>query len=92
MAQAMNETKSTETDKLIAYFEKQTEFDILKGRKAYFRNWDHQLMQEAYTFTVKPKGQAKDKQDFLKFGDALPAAGEPLEALAPPKSENACKM
>ncbi len=37
MAQAMNETKSTETDKLIAYFEKETQFDILKGRKGYFR-------------------------------------------------------
>src|SRR6201997_409277 len=31
MAQAMNETKSTNTDKLIAYLEKETEFDILKG-------------------------------------------------------------
>ncbi len=37
MAQAMNETKSTDTDKLIAYFEKETQFDILKARKAYFR-------------------------------------------------------
>ena len=36
MAQAMNETKSTDTDKLIAYFEKETEFDILKARKALF--------------------------------------------------------
>src|ERR1700710_2942094 len=53
MAQAMNETKSTDTDKLIEYFEKETQFDILKARKAYFRNWDHQLVQEAYTFTVK---------------------------------------
>ena len=33
MAQAMNETKSTDTDKLIAYFEKETEFDILKARR-----------------------------------------------------------
>ena len=66
MAQAMNDTKSTDTDKLIAYFEKQTEFDILKGRKGYFRNWDHQLIQEAYPFTVKPKGQAKDKWDFSR--------------------------
>ena len=56
MAQAMNETKSTDTDKLIAYFEKETQFDILKARKAYFRSWDHQLMQEAYPFTVKAKG------------------------------------
>src|SRR4029078_2711574 len=72
MAQAMNEPKSTETDKLIAYFEKQAEFDILKARKGYFRAWDHQLIQEAYPFTVKPKGQARDKWDFLQFGAAVP--------------------
>ena len=72
MAQAMNETKSTDTDKLIAYFEKETQFDILKGRKGYFRAWDHQLMQEAYPFTVKAKGKAKDKWDFLDARAAIP--------------------
>ena len=78
IAQAITETKSTESDALIAYFEKQTQFDIMKSRKAYFRAWDHQLVQEAYPFTVKPKGQAKDKWDFLKFGEAVPA--QALEA------------
>ena len=34
MAQAMNETKSTDTDKLIAYFEKEAQFDILKAARA----------------------------------------------------------
>ncbi|NML42221.1 ABC transporter substrate-binding protein [Ramlibacter sp. G-1-2-2] len=92
LAQAMNEAKSTDSDKLIAYFESEAQFDILKARKAYFRSWDHQLMQEAYPFTVKAKGQAKNDKDFLKFGDALPAPNQPLELLAPPKSENACKM
>jgi branched-chain amino acid transport system substrate-binding protein len=92
LAQAMTETKSIDSDKLIAYFESEAQFDILKARKAYFRSWDHQLMQEAYPFTVKPKGQAKDKFDFLKFGDPVPAPNQPLELLAPPKSENACKM
>ena len=92
LVQAMKETKSTDTDKLIAYFESEAQFDILKARKAYFRSWDHQLMQEAYPFTVKPKGQSKHKQDFLQFGEAVPAANEPLEKLAPPKSESACKM
>jgi branched-chain amino acid transport system substrate-binding protein len=92
MAQAMEATKSTDSEKLIAYFESEAQFDVLKSRKAYFRSWDHQLMQEAYPFTVKPKGQAKNKQDFLQFGEAVPAANEPLEKLAPPKSENACKM
>jgi len=90
MAQAMNETKSTDTEKLIAYFEKQTQFDILKARKGYFRSWDHQLIQEAYPFTVKPKGQAKDKWDFLQFGAAVPAANQPLEIINPSKDQNTC--
>jgi branched-chain amino acid transport system substrate-binding protein len=92
MAQAMNETKSTDSEKLIAYFESEAQFDILKARKAYFRSWDHQLMQEAYPFTVKAKGQAKDKWDFLKFGEAVPAPNQPLEMLAPTKAESVCKM
>ena len=90
MAQAMNETKSTDTDKLIAYFEKETQFDILKGRKGYFRSWDHQLMQEAYPFTVKAKGKAKDKWDFLELGGAISAANESLEVIALTKQQNPC--
>jgi branched-chain amino acid transport system substrate-binding protein len=92
MAQAMNATKSTDTDKLIAYFESQAEFDLLKGRKGYFRSWDHQLVQEAYSFTVKPKGRAKDKWDFLLFSAAVPAPNQPLEIINPAKDQNACNM
>ena len=92
MAQAMNAAKSTDTDKLIAYFESQAEFDLLKARKGYFRSWDHQLIQEAYPFTVKAKGQAKDKWDFLQFGAAVPASNQPLEIINPPKDQNACVM
>ena len=92
MAQAMNETKSTETDKLIAYFESGATFDILKARKGYFRSWDHQLMQEAYPFTVKPKGQAKDQWDFLELGQAVPGPNESLEVLSITKEQNTCVM
>ncbi|MCU0937556.1 MAG: ABC transporter substrate-binding protein [Burkholderiaceae bacterium] len=92
LVQAMNETKSIDSEKLIAYFESEAQFDILKARKGYFRSWDHQLMQEAYPFTVKPKGQARDKWDFLKFGEAVPAPNQPLELLAPTKAENTCVM
>ena len=92
MAQAINETKSTDTNKLIAYFEKGSEFDILKGRKAYFRAFDHQLMQEAYPFTVRAPGQAKDKWDFLALGQAVPNANESLEVLAMTKEQNPCSM
>jgi branched-chain amino acid transport system substrate-binding protein len=92
MAQAMNETKSTDTEKLIAYFEKESQFDVLKGRKGYFRSWDHQLIQEAYPFTVRSKGQAKDQWDFLELGAAVPGANEPLEVINPTKEQNACTM
>jgi len=91
-AQAMNEAKSTDTDKLIAHFEKGTEFDILKARKGWFRSWDHQLMQEAYPFTAKPKGKAKDKWDFLAFGDPVPGPKDSLEVLATTRQENTCTM
>jgi branched-chain amino acid transport system substrate-binding protein len=92
MAQAMNETKSTHTDTLIAYFEKETQFDILKARKAYFRSWDHQLVQEAYTFSPKPKGEAKDKWDLITLGAAVPAPNEPMEVLNPTKEQNPCAL
>jgi len=92
MAQAMSETKSTDTEKLIAYFEKEAKFDILKARSGYFRSWDHQLMQEAYPFTVRPKGQAKDKWDFLALGQAVPGANESFEVLSVPKEQNTCVM
>jgi branched-chain amino acid transport system substrate-binding protein len=92
MAQAIGETKSTETDKLIAYLENESEFDILKARKAHFRHWDHQLMQEAYPFTVKAKGEAKDQWDFIALGPAVPDANEPLDSLAPTREQNPCSL
>ena len=92
VAQAMNEAKSTDTEKLIAHLEKGSEFDLLKLRKGYFRAWDHQLMQEAYPFTAKPKGKARDKQDFLAFGEAVPGPKDSLELLATTKQDNTCVM
>jgi branched-chain amino acid transport system substrate-binding protein len=92
MAQAMNETKSTDTDTLIGYFEKETQFDILKARKAYFRKWDHQLVQEAYTFSPNPKGHAKDKWDLITLGAAVPGPNEPMEVLNPTKEQNPCSL
>lgn len=92
IAQAMNETKSTDSATLIAHFEKQTEFDIMKGRKGYFRNWDHALVQEAYPFSVKPKNEMKDQWDMLTLGPAVPAAGVSLETIFPTKEQNPCSM
>ena len=92
MAQTINETKSTDTAKMIAYLESEAKFDILKGRQGYFRSWDHQLMQEAYPFTVKAKGKAKDQWDMLELGGAIPAPNESLESIALTKEQNPCSM
>ena len=90
MAQAMAEAGSAETPALIEYLESGAEFDILKDRPAYFRPWDHQLIQEAYPFTVKPEGEAADEYDMIVLGDAVPAASEPLEGIYPTAEQNAC--
>ena len=92
IVQAINETKSTDSAKLIEYFEKGAQFDILKARKGTFRDWDHQLLQEMYTVSPKPKAAVRDKWDFMALGPAVPGANEPLESIAPTREENACKM
>ena len=92
LAQAMTETKSTDSETLIAHLEKQSQFDIMKGRKAYFRSWDHQLVQEAYPFTVKPKNEMKDQWDMLVLGAAIPTSNAPLESIYPNKEQNPCTM
>ena len=85
MAQAMNETKSTDTDKLIAYFETEAQFDILKARKGYFRSWDHQLMQEAYPFTSSPRARPRTSGTSCSSARPCPAPNQPLEILDPTK-------
>lgn len=92
MAQAMNAVKTTDSLKVVEYFEKGADFDILKSRKGYFRDWDHQLMQQMYTLTPKKKGEARDKWDFLKLGPAVPNANEPLEIIAPTRQDNSCSL
>ena len=92
MAQAMNAVKTTDSLKVVEYFEKGADFDILKSRKGYFRDWDHQLLQQMYTLTPKKKGEARDKWDFLKLGPAVPNDNEPLEIIAPTRLENTCSL
>ena len=92
MARAMSETKGTDNEKLIAYFEKEPKFDLLKTRMGYFRNWDHQMQQEAYTFTVKKPGTYTEAWDFLQFSAPIPGPDQPLELLSPTKAENPCKF
>jgi len=89
LAEAMNETGSTESDDIIAYLEGGVEFDVFRERPGYFRDWDHQLIFEMYTVTPSDDPDAGD-YDFMVTSDPVPGADEDLEILAPTKEENMC--
>jgi len=92
VAQAMNEIKSTDSTKLAEHLEKGAKFDVLKSREGYYRNWDHQLMQEMYTVRFKPAAEVKDKWDLFTLSAPVPAADQSLEVIAPTKEDNNCTM
>src|SRR3954447_21058719 len=71
VAQAMNELKTTDSTKLVEHLEKGAKFDLLKTREGYYRNWDHQLMQEMYTIRFKPANDVKDKWDLFTLSAAV---------------------
>lgn len=89
LARAVQETKTTDVQKLIAFLESGVQFDVLRAREGYFRPWDHQLMFEMYT--VKPaEGKPASKWDVMQTSAPVPGPNESLEVLAPTKQENAC--
>ena len=90
LALAMNESKTDDTDKLIAYFESGKKFEVLRGREGYFRPWDHQLLYEMYTVQPVQDMKSADRFDFMQTSDPVPAASESLEVLAPTQQENMC--
>ena len=87
---AMRETKSTESVKLVEHFEKGAKFDVLKTRPGYFRASDHQLMHEMYAVTALPADKIKNQWDIFSSSPAVPAANEDLEVIAATKEENSC--
>jgi branched-chain amino acid transport system substrate-binding protein len=92
VAQAMNAIKSTDSTKVVEHLEKGAKFDILKTREGYYRDWDHQLMQQMYTLTFKPEAEVKDRWDLFTLSAPVPAADQSLEVLAPTRTENSCTM
>lgn len=92
MAKAMQETGGAATPELIEYLESGSEFDIMKNRPAYFRAEDHQLVQEAYAFSVKDEGTYDDVHDMLSLSDPVPAADQPLTTIYPSVENGACKL
>ena len=74
LAAAMNEVESTDTAALLEHFGKEPKLAILKGREGYFRDWDHQLMQEMYTMTARPVDEVQNEWDLMVLGPAVPPA------------------
>ena len=92
LAQSMTETKSTDSEKIIGHLEKGAAFDVLKARKASFRAWDHQLLQEMYVVVIKDKAKMKDKWDIFDLVETVPGANESLELIQPTQQENPCTL
>jgi branched-chain amino acid transport system substrate-binding protein len=92
IAQAMTETKATDSATLVQHLEKGAKFDIMKAREGYFRDWDHQMLMEMYTMSAKPADQVADPWDLMEVGPAVPEASEALEAIAPTREENPCQL
>jgi branched-chain amino acid transport system substrate-binding protein len=91
VAQAMNEIKSIDSTKVVEHLEKGAKFDILKTREGYYRNWDHQLMQEMYTITFKPAAEVRTGGTFHAVGAGPCCEPEP-EVIAPTREDNNCTM
>ena len=91
-AQAMVETKSNDSTKLVEHFEKGAKFGLMKTREGYFRKSDHQMMHEMYTVQAIPAAQLKNQWDIFTPSAAVPGPSESLEVIATSAEENECKM
>ena len=91
-AQAMAETKSLDSTKLVEHMEKGAKFPLMKTRDGYFRKSDHQMMHEMYTVTALPPAQVRNEWDIFTSSAAVPGPNEPLEVIATQGDEIECKM
>ena len=70
--------------------DKFTLVDVMKKREGYFRAYDNQMMMEMYAVRAKKAADMKDQWDIYDALGTVPAAGEDLEVIAPPKG--ACNI
>jgi len=90
VAQSMAEMKSTDPIKLAEHLRSGAKFDVMKKREGYFRAYDNQMMMEMYAVRAKKAADMKDQWDIYDALGTVPAAGEDLEVIAPPKG--ACNI
>ena len=92
VAQAMAETKSIESAKIVEHFEREAKFPLMKTRDGYFRKADHQMMHEMYTVKAIPAAQLKNEWDIFTSSPPVPGPNEPLDVIATVGDEIECKM
>jgi branched-chain amino acid transport system substrate-binding protein len=90
VAQSMAEMKSTDPIKLAEHLRKGAKFDVGKAREGYFRAYDNQMMMEMYAVRAKEASKMKDQWDIYEPLGTVPASGDDLEIIAPPKG--ACNI
>jgi branched-chain amino acid transport system substrate-binding protein len=91
IADAMEKTKSTNSRDLVKALENY-QFDAMKGRPVYFRDWDHQLMQPMYVVRAKRKAEMKDKWDIWQVEEEVPGRKESLEIIALSRKDSECRL
>ncbi len=91
-AQAMAETRSIDSLKLVEHFEKGAKFGLMKTREGYFRKSDHQMMHEMYTVQAIPAAQLKNDHDIFTSSAPVPGPNESLEVIATQGDEIECRM
>ena len=91
-AQAMAETKSLDSTKLVEHMEKGAKFPLMKTRDGYFRKADHQMMHEMYTVVALPPDQVRNEWDIFTSSAPVPGPNESLEVIATQGDEIECKM
>jgi len=92
IAQAMAESRSIDSTKLVEHMDKGAKFPLMKTRDGYFRKSDHQMMHEMYTVQALPAAQIKNEWDIFTPSAAVPGANESLEVIATQGDEIECKM
>lgn len=90
IAQSMNDLKTTDSFKIVEHWEKGAKFDVMKTREGYFRQRDHQFMNEMYAVTALKPADIKNQWDIFASGPAVPGPNESLEVIASTPEENTC--
>jgi len=88
---ATEKAKSTDSKALVKTLEN-FQFDGMRGRPLYFRDWDHQLMQPMYVVRAKKKAEMKDKWDIWHVEEEVPGKKESWERIALSRKDSECQL